>query len=170
MDVRSQPDVERQIPTDVVRIFIDYDAVAVPIPVVAVLILEWGCCEVVAVKPETVRTAASQHPDMPGAKSADEASMLPRMIHVETAIVATPVVANPAAIGVNVRRVRVVVPVTKMMVVRVMPVPVTIVVPVAVRTMFRNIFVMIAITIMVVITVLSQTVDRYQRQYCQQSQ
>src|SRR5258708_20015810 len=75
--VGPQPRVIRQIPAHVIGIVVDHDAVAVPIPVVDVRVVEIRNSEVKAVEPEAFSVSAPQYPDMPRAKSTPEPPMLP---------------------------------------------------------------------------------------------
>lgn len=146
-----------------VRVFINHHAVAVPIPVIAIPVLNWGHREVVAVKPEPVRASTSQDPYVPGPKSADKVAVLPGMIEMVATIIAARVVSHPSAVRVDMGRVRVAFAVIKMAVIRVMPVPVVVVATVPVWSVFGNVFVMVAVSTAIVVTiaipVLSKTIS-----------
>jgi len=101
---------------------------------------------------------------MSGAESADEAAMLPRMVHMEPTIIAALVVSYPAAVSMHVGRIWMSFAIVKMAVIHVMPVPVVVMTPVPVWSMFRNVFVMIAVATVIMVTavpvsVLSQAID-----------
>ena len=107
MNVRAQPDVERQVPSDVVGVLINHDLVTVPEPVVAEAIVIGGNAKIKASKPEALRAATGQDPNVPGAESPGKMSVLPRMIEVIVGVGAAGIVSNPLAIRMNVRRLRV---------------------------------------------------------------
>src|SRR5215469_18594014 len=100
--VRAQPDVIREIPANMVWIFIDHDVVAVPEPIAAIDNVVWGDAEEEAAKPETARPAALNPEDMAFAKTAPEASVRPRAIQVVVGIIPARIMSNPPVVGVDV--------------------------------------------------------------------
>jgi hypothetical protein len=62
-----------------------------------------GDAEVEATEPETVWASAADMPDVATAEAAGEASVLPGMVDVVVRIVAAGVMADPLAVGVDVR-------------------------------------------------------------------
>src|SRR6202020_1504329 len=86
-----------------VGVFVNDDVVAIPKPVVAESDVIWGDTEVKAAEPETVWASAAEMPDVATAESAGEASVLPGMIEVVVRIVAAGVMADPLAVGVDMR-------------------------------------------------------------------
>jgi hypothetical protein len=107
VDVYAEADVIGQVPTVVVRIFVDHHLVGIPEPIVAEGDVVLGDTEVKAAKPEARRSAAGDAKDMAAAEAAGEVAVFPRMIHVVVGIVAAGIVTNSLVVGVDVRRVRV---------------------------------------------------------------
>ncbi len=102
VNVSTQPDVVRQVPAHVVRIIVNHDVVAVPIPVAAVLIIVGGHAEIKAIKPEAAGSSAGQVPAVACTDSAVKVAVRPRMIQVVVRVVVAGVVSHPLAIGVDV--------------------------------------------------------------------
>lgn len=90
-----------------IGILIDDDVIAVPKPVIAESDIHRGYTEVEATEPESTGAASRQVPDVAPTKATREAPVLPGMIDVVVRIVAPGVVADPLAVGMDVRRVRV---------------------------------------------------------------
>ena len=88
-----------------VGIIVDDDVVAVPKPVVAEADVIGGDAEIEATEPEAIGTASCEMPNVAAAKAAGEVSVLPGVIEVVVRIVWAGVVADPFAVGVDVRRV-----------------------------------------------------------------
>lgn len=105
MNVGTQSHVVGEIPTYVIGVVIKGDVVPVPPPIATVSGIGGRYVEIIAPEPETARTASLQMPDMTRAKSAVEMPVLPRMVEMETHILASPVVSHPLAIRMNVRTV-----------------------------------------------------------------
>ena len=104
MDVSPQPDVVGQIPANVIRVFIDYDLIGAPVPVVAVTHVVGRHAKIEAAKPEPARTASRKAPYMAFAKAATKVPMLPRMIEMVVRIIFARAVSNPGiVVCVNVR-------------------------------------------------------------------
>jgi hypothetical protein len=87
----------------VVGVFVDDDVVVIPKPVVTESDVIRGDAEVEATEPETVWASAAEMPDVPTAEAAGEASVLPGMVDAVVRIVAAGVMADPLAVGVDVR-------------------------------------------------------------------
>ena len=102
MHVRAQPDVIREIPANMVWIFIDHDVVAVPEPIAAIDNVVWGDAEEEASKPETARPAALNPEDMAFTKTAPETSVRPRVIKAVVGIISARIMSNPLVVGVDV--------------------------------------------------------------------
>lgn len=102
MDVDSQPDVVRQIPADVIGIFIDDNFVGIPKPSIAVSNVIGRDGKIESTKPESIWTTAREAPHMATAESAGEVPMLPRMIEVVMNIVTAGLVADPSLAAVYV--------------------------------------------------------------------
>jgi hypothetical protein len=90
-----------------VGVFIDDDVIAVPEPVIAEGDIRRGDAEIEAAEPKATGAASRQVPDMASTEATREAPVLPRVVEVVVRIVAPSVVADPLAIGMNVRCVRV---------------------------------------------------------------
>ena len=84
-----------------VGVVVQRDAVAAPEPISAVAGIKGSHAEVVAAKPETSRAASDEMPHMAWPE-AIEVAVFPGMVEMETDIFASPVVANPFAIPMNV--------------------------------------------------------------------
>jgi hypothetical protein len=89
----------------VVGVFVDDDVVAVPEPVAAIADVEGADAEVETSEPEAVGAASGEMPDVAAAEASGEVAVFPGMIEVHAGIVTAGVVADPFAVGVNVRRV-----------------------------------------------------------------
>ena len=105
VDVGSEPDVVGQVITLVVGIVVEDDVVAIPVPVITETEIEVGDGEVEAVEPEAAGDTTFETPDMVATEAAGEVSVLPGMIEVVVGIIAAGVVADPLAVGVNVRNI-----------------------------------------------------------------
>lgn len=88
MNVDTEPGIISEVPTWIVRVFINYDRVGVPDPIVYVGKIAWGYAPVPVVKPKSVRAAPCQAPLVPGTEAAGEMAVLPRAVHVKTRIMA----------------------------------------------------------------------------------
>jgi hypothetical protein len=62
MDIRSEPDIGREVPAQVIRVFINDDLVRIPEPVGAEANIGRSNAEVELTKPES-RRAASRQPE-----------------------------------------------------------------------------------------------------------
>jgi hypothetical protein len=162
---------------------VDDDAVAIPIPVVAVTIVIGGDVEVVTVEPEAVRPSARQDKDVPRTKAAVVVSVLPRMLQMIVSLVAA-FMPDPTAIVVDMRpvrmpftiaegmHIRVVVLISTAMIVSItMLISIAMVVMVAVRAMLGNIFMMIPVAVMVpimitimIVMILGHNINRKRKQ------
>ena len=87
MNIRAQSYVVGEIPTIVVRIFIDHELIPIPKPIVAVDGVIIGHGEVKAPEPESSRAATFNPIDVPSAEAAGEAAMLPRLVLMIAGIV-----------------------------------------------------------------------------------
>ena len=88
-----------------VGVFVNDDIVAVPEPVATEADVVGSDAKVEAAEPETIGTASRQVPDVAPAEASGEVAVLPGMVEVVVNIVMAGVVADPFAVGVNVRRV-----------------------------------------------------------------
>lgn len=89
-----------------VRVFIYNDLVGPPIPVVAEAVVGGKDAEGEAAEPEAFAIAAFNTPDVLGAEACGEVAVGPGMIDVVVRIILARVMANPFAVGVDVRSVR----------------------------------------------------------------
>lgn len=105
MNVDAEPRIISEIPTWIIRVFVNYDRVGVPEPIGNVRNVHGGYAPVPVVKPKSVRTAACQAPFVAATETAGEMAVLPRMGQMKTRIMGF--MAYPMARpGVYVRRVR----------------------------------------------------------------
>lgn len=111
MDVGAEADVIGQVPAVVIGILVDDDLVGVPEPIVAVIEVRGRDGEIKAAEPEALAIAAGDAPDVAAAEAAVEVAVLPRMIEMETGVIAAGIVADPLAVGVDVRSFRMPLPV-----------------------------------------------------------
>jgi hypothetical protein len=89
-----------------VRILVDYDLVAVPVPVRDDGVIKRSDIPIVIAKPEAFPVSACKHEYMLGSKAACEVSVRPRVIQVEVRIVRGGM-SHPFIVpGVNVRQIR----------------------------------------------------------------
>jgi len=102
VDVRSQPYVVGEVVPVVVGIFVDYDVVPIPEPVIAKAEVKRRNAEIEAPKPETAWSSSAEVPDVAAAESAGEVAVLPGMIEVVVNVIAAGVVSDPFAVGVDV--------------------------------------------------------------------
>lgn len=103
MAVGAQADVVGEVEAVVVGVFVDYDLVGAPIPIVAIAVVGGEDAEGEAAEPEAFAIAAGDAPDVPGTKAAAEVAVSPRMIDVEVNVGAASVMADPFAVGMDVR-------------------------------------------------------------------
>ena len=109
VDVRSEPDVVRQVPARVVGIVIDHDVVAVPDPIVGVDNIIWRDGEEKSANIESIHPPTMQPPYMVRPDASSEMAMFPWMIQMVVRIGATGVVSHPLIIlSVHMRSFRVV--------------------------------------------------------------
>jgi hypothetical protein len=104
--IGTKPDVIRQIPAVMVRVFENRNIVAIPEPVAAIADIEGGYAETKTAKPEQVRASTAEMPHMSAAETAGEVSVLPGMVEMIVRIILAGIVAHPLAVVVNVRSVR----------------------------------------------------------------
>ncbi len=104
--VGAEADVVGEVPAVVIGIFEDGDLVIGPIPIVAEAVVRRSDAEIEAAEPEARSIAAADAPNVAAAEAAGEAAMLPGMIEVIVGIIAASVVANPFAVGMDVRSFR----------------------------------------------------------------
>lgn len=104
MDVGSQPHVIGEIPTVVIRVFVNYDVIGVPVPVIAVTDVVRSHTKKETAKREPIWSASRKMPYMAFAKATGKAAVLPRMIEMVVRVIATRAVSDPdITLCVNVR-------------------------------------------------------------------
>jgi hypothetical protein len=106
VDVSAETSVVGQIPAIVVGVFVDDNVVAGPVPVRAIGQIERAYAEVEPAEPEARGATAGEMPDVAGTEAGGETAVRPGMIEMEAWIIFGVFVADPFAIGVNVRRFR----------------------------------------------------------------
>jgi hypothetical protein len=95
VDVGSEAGVVGDIPAGVFGIIVDDDIVAVPVPAFDVGEVEGSYAPVEVTEPEACGASTAEPPDVRGAESGGEVSMLPGMVDVEATIIGAVVVAYP---------------------------------------------------------------------------
>lgn len=113
MDVGAEANVVGKVPAVVIGVFVDDDIVAIPEPVIAEADVVGSDAKVEAAEPETIGAAPAKVPDVPAPETAGEVPMFPGMVEMIVNVVTAGIVANPFAVGVNVRRVGMASPVVK---------------------------------------------------------
>ena len=104
MDIGSEAGVIREIPARVIGIVVQHDVIAVPQPIVGVVVVVRRDVPVKAAKPEAVAASAFDAIDVVTADFTAEASVFPNVILMVTRIVTAPVMTDPLiALGMDVR-------------------------------------------------------------------
>ena len=106
MHIRAQPLVVRQIPSRMIRIFINNDWVRIPQPTIDVRHVKWRYAPIPVVEPEPPRSSTREMPNMARPEPAGEVSMRPRMVQMIVRIIAPRVMTDPAIAWIDVRRIR----------------------------------------------------------------
>ena len=102
--IRSEPRVVCQVPSVMIRIFIDHYVIAVPLPSIGKSIIIRCDAEVETSESESFAVSASQMPDMSSTKPSGEVSMFPGMIHAIVRIIAPGIVSHPLPVRMHVWR------------------------------------------------------------------
>jgi len=105
VNVGAKSYVVGEVPAFVVGIVVDDDVVAIPEPVVAETKVIGRNAEIKTAEPEATGATTAEVPDVAAADAAGEASVLPGMVEVVVNVVAASVMADPFAVGVDVRSV-----------------------------------------------------------------
>lgn len=103
--VGAQANVVGEVEADVIGVFIDYDLVGAPVPIVAEAVVRGPDAEGEAAEPEAFAIAPFDAPDVAGTEAAAKVAVSPGMIDVIVGIVLAGVVADPFAVGVDMRSV-----------------------------------------------------------------
>src|ERR1700739_2207256 len=106
VDVGTEPGVVGQVPAVVVGIFVDDDRIAVPIPVIGVVVIVGSYAEIADAEPKALAVSSAQVIDVAAAKAAGEVAVLPGVIEMVVRVSATGIVADPSPIVMDVRRIR----------------------------------------------------------------
>jgi hypothetical protein len=111
--VSSEAYVVSQVPTRVIGIFIHSDIVRIPEPIIRIdnIVRSYG--KVKVVEPKAVRASAAKTPDMAAPKPAIEATVFIRTIEMIAAVASAGIMTNPIATLVDMRRVRMPLPVAE---------------------------------------------------------
>jgi len=97
-----------QIPTGMIRVFVDYDLIGIPHPSVDVSVIEGRDAEIVFIEPETVPITASQGKDVIGAKAQSKTPMFIGAVEVKArAVPPVGIVARSFAVWMEMRQIRV---------------------------------------------------------------
>jgi len=103
VNVSAQPDVERQIPADVVGVVVNHNLVAVPHPVIAEADVIGCDAEIETAEPEAAGASADQMPYVVPANSARKVAVRPGVIEMVIAVSRTGIVPDPFTVRVDVR-------------------------------------------------------------------
>ena len=102
VNVSAESLIVSQVPSGVVRIFIDVNRIGIPIPVPNISILERCYAEKVVADREALRAASTQMKNMAGAESQREPAAR-GMIQVEAGVVASRIMPYPVPVVMDVR-------------------------------------------------------------------
>src|SRR4051794_18168667 len=106
MNISARTGVICKIVSGMVRIIVNDDLIAIPIPAIHVTEVVRCNSEVEAVEPEPIRAAAGQPPDVPRPETAPESAVLPRMLDTIVLVMTPHVVAYPASALIDMGSVR----------------------------------------------------------------
>src|SRR5476649_1622944 len=85
-----------------IRVFIDYNLIVSPVPIIDNGVIECKYTPIKVVKEKAFSISAIQMEDMSRTKATIKMSMFPRMIYMEVVIIATTLMSNPFIIpGIN---------------------------------------------------------------------
>src|SRR5260370_795808 len=98
VDVGAESGVVGQVPAVVVGIFVDDDGIAVPIPVVGVVVIVGSYAEIEAAEPKALAISSAKVIDVAAAKAAGEAAVFPGMIEMIVRVAATGIMADPSGL------------------------------------------------------------------------
>ena len=102
--VNARANVVGEVVTFVIRVVVDDDFIAIPVPAIRVYDVAGGDAEIEAAKPEAAGSTPGESPNVARAESAGEAAVLPRMVEMEANVGATRIMADPMVAGIYVRR------------------------------------------------------------------
>ena len=104
MDIGAEAGVIREVPAWVIGIVVQHDVIAVPQPIVGVVVVVRRDAPEITSEPETVAASAFDAINVIAANFAAEVSVFPNVVLVVTSIVAASVMADPLIVlSMNVR-------------------------------------------------------------------
>ena len=107
VSVRAEPRVVYEIPANMVRVLVDHDLIASPVPPRDDVVIVRGDAPVEIAKPEAFPVSSRKHEYMLRSKATGEASVCPRPIEVVMRIVSATSMSDPLIVlGVNVWNIR----------------------------------------------------------------
>lgn len=115
MHVRAEPGIVGKIPAWIIRIFVDHNGVGVPQPVGNVRIVGRRDAKVEAVEPEAVWPSAGKMENVAGAEAAAKVTVLPGAVEMIARLHPMICVADPFAVRVYMRCVRMTFRIAKIM-------------------------------------------------------
>ena len=104
MRIRAEPGIVSQVPAGVVRVVINHNLIRIPNPAIHVTDIVGSHAEIESSKPEALRPAACQSPEMALADAAFKAPVFPNMIDMVMRVIAAAIVSYPLAVGMDVGR------------------------------------------------------------------
>src|SRR5260370_3316422 len=113
VDVGAESGVVGQVPAVVAGILVEEDGIDGPIPVVGVVVIVGSYAEIEAAEPKALAISSAKVIDVAAAKAAGEAAVFPGMIEMIVRVAATGIMADPSAIVVDVRRIRMTFPIAE---------------------------------------------------------
>jgi hypothetical protein len=87
-----------------IRIFVDYDGIVIPVPVANVIVVKRGNAKVEIIEEEPFAISSAKMEHMPAPKAPGKAAMFPWVIKMKARIVAPLIMSHPLIIVMNVRR------------------------------------------------------------------
>lgn len=107
VSVRAESRVIGQIPPNMVRILVDHELIASPVPIRHDVVIEGGDVPIVIAEPESFPVPSGEVEYMLRAEAAAETSVCPRLCEVIMRIVGATIMAYPSIVpGIDVRNVR----------------------------------------------------------------
>lgn len=106
MNVNAKSHVVGQIVAGVIRIIVQHNLIAIPIPSIAESSIVWRNAEEVAAETKALRSTAAQVPYVAAPDTALEAAMFPGTVYMVVGIIAASVMTYPLTVVVHVRRFR----------------------------------------------------------------
>ena len=106
VNVSAEARVVGQVPSGMLRVFVNHNVIAVPAPIVDIAVIVAGHAEIISIEPEAVTVTTAQAVDVISTEAV-EAAILPGAVLTVVTVVAAVIVANPFIVIVDVRRIRV---------------------------------------------------------------